>query len=162
MITKLALKNHVLMFAVLIVLIAMGVSVFNTMPRNDMPPFKIRFVSIVTYFAGASPERVENLGAGGALGGDVRVISETHTGGDDADKENPKSGTTTTNISAAGTGTKRRLMSISSQGRNALGSQSVARPAGRGPRSLPGPGHRRTSPRGAPCRRPRGRTTAPS
>jgi len=81
-------------------------------------------------------ERVENLGAGGALGGDVRVISETHTGGDDADKENPKSGTTTTNISAAGTGTKRRLMSISSQGRNALGSQSIARPAGRGPLML--------------------------
>ncbi len=61
MITKLALKNHVLTFAVLIVLIALGISVFNTMPRDDMPPFKIRFVSIVTYFAGASPERVENL-----------------------------------------------------------------------------------------------------
>lgn len=78
-------------------------------------------------------ERVEDVGLGGALGGGVGVISETQTGGEDADKENPKSGNTTTNISAAGTGTKRRLMSISSQGRSALGSQSAA---GRGPLML--------------------------
>lgn len=71
-------------------------------------------------------ERVEDVGADGMMGGGVGVISETQTGGDDADKENPKSGTTTTNISAAGAGTKRRLMSISSQGRNALGPQSGA------------------------------------
>ena len=87
-------------------------------------------------------ERVEAVGVGvpGSALGSVVVVSETQTGGEDADKENPKSANATiatnaTNISAVGTGAKRRLMSISSQGRNALGSQSGAG-TGRGPLML--------------------------
>ena len=61
MITQFALKNNVLTSSMIIVLIFLGISTFNSLPRNDMPPFLIRNVSIVTTFPGASPERVENL-----------------------------------------------------------------------------------------------------
>jgi multidrug efflux pump subunit AcrB len=39
----------------------MGILIFTQMPRDDMPPFLIRYVSIVSIFPGASPERVEML-----------------------------------------------------------------------------------------------------
>jgi multidrug efflux pump subunit AcrB len=39
----------------------MGMLAFMAMPRNDMPPYTIRFVPIVTEFPGASPTRVESL-----------------------------------------------------------------------------------------------------
>ena len=61
MLTKFALKNNVVTISVIVVLIFMGISAFDSMPRDDMPPFLIRVVSIVTSFPGASPERVENL-----------------------------------------------------------------------------------------------------
>ncbi|MGA1871854.1 MAG: efflux RND transporter permease subunit [bacterium] len=61
MLTKSAIKNNVLTISILIILLVSGISVFNSMPRNDMPPFLIRYVSIVTSFPGASPQRVENL-----------------------------------------------------------------------------------------------------
>ncbi|MCP4286405.1 MAG: efflux RND transporter permease subunit, partial [Gammaproteobacteria bacterium] len=35
--------------------------VFNLMPRDDMPPFLIRYVTIVSSFPGAGPERMEML-----------------------------------------------------------------------------------------------------
>jgi multidrug efflux pump len=61
MFTKFAIKNNVLTISIIVILIYLGISVFNSMPRDDMPPFLIRYVSIVTTFPGASPERVENL-----------------------------------------------------------------------------------------------------
>ena len=61
MLTKFAIKNNVLTFSIIAVLVFLGLSVFNSMPRDDMPPFLIRYVSIVTSFPGASPKRVENL-----------------------------------------------------------------------------------------------------
>ena len=39
----------------------MGLAQYQSMPREDMPPYTIRFASIVTQFPGASPERVESL-----------------------------------------------------------------------------------------------------
>lgn len=39
----------------------MGLMTFNNMPRDDMPPFKFRAATVITYFPGASPERVEML-----------------------------------------------------------------------------------------------------
>ena len=59
--TELAIKNKSLFFSLLAVVLLLGVTTFNDMPRNDMPPFMIRAVSIVTSFPGASPERVELL-----------------------------------------------------------------------------------------------------
>ncbi|MCP5049370.1 MAG: efflux RND transporter permease subunit [bacterium] len=61
MITKFAIKNNVLTISIMIILVFLGVSVFSSMPRDDMPPFLIRSMSIVTSFPGASSERVENL-----------------------------------------------------------------------------------------------------
>ncbi|MEN8264418.1 MAG: efflux RND transporter permease subunit [Nitrospirota bacterium] len=61
MLTKFAIKNNVLTISIIAVLVILGLSVFNSMPRDDMPPFLIRYVSIVTSFPGAGPERVENL-----------------------------------------------------------------------------------------------------
>ncbi len=60
-ITKLAIKNNVVTFAFLVVMIFAGLSAFEQMPRDDMPPFLIRAINIVTSFPGASPERVEQL-----------------------------------------------------------------------------------------------------
>lgn len=61
MITRFAIKNNVLTISILVVLVLSGIMVFNNMPRDDMPPFLIRFMSIVTAYPGAGPDRIENL-----------------------------------------------------------------------------------------------------
>ncbi|MEL7340663.1 MAG: efflux RND transporter permease subunit, partial [Bacteroidota bacterium] len=45
----------------LAVLILLGLSTYNGLERNDMPPFTVRVAQIVTVFPGAGPERVESL-----------------------------------------------------------------------------------------------------
>jgi len=60
-ITRLSIKNNRLSFSIIIVIIFLGLLTFNQMPRDDMPPFLIRFATVVTQFPGASPERVEML-----------------------------------------------------------------------------------------------------
>ncbi len=59
--TDIAIKNRVLVFSLLVIIVLFGSSVFNQMPRDDMPPFLIRYVTIVSSFPGASPERMEML-----------------------------------------------------------------------------------------------------
>ena len=59
--TSSAIKNNRITFSLLVIIIFMGILKFTQMPRDDMPPFKIRFASIVSIFPGASPERVEML-----------------------------------------------------------------------------------------------------
>jgi len=59
--TDIAIKNRTLVFSFLAISVFFGISVFNLMPRDDMPPFLIRYVSIVSSFPGASPERMEML-----------------------------------------------------------------------------------------------------
>ena len=59
--TQIAIKNKSLFFSLLIIVLFSGMSAFKDMPRDDMPPFLIRTVSIVSVFPGASPERVELL-----------------------------------------------------------------------------------------------------
>ena len=59
--TKLAIKKNILTISLIVVIVIMGVSVFQKMPRDDMPPFLVRVAAIVTSFPGASPQRVENL-----------------------------------------------------------------------------------------------------
>lgn len=61
MITQLAIKNHVLTLSLIALLLLSGIAAFNELPRDDMPSFLIRNVSVVTSYPGASPERVENL-----------------------------------------------------------------------------------------------------
>ncbi|QTD52054.1 efflux RND transporter permease subunit [Sulfidibacter corallicola] len=54
-------KNQALTYTLLVFFMVMGISAYQRMPRNSMPPFKVRFASVVTFFPGAGPERVENL-----------------------------------------------------------------------------------------------------
>ena len=61
MITQFAIRNNVVTFTVLVLLLFSGISFFNDLPRDDMPSFLIRNVSIVTSYQGGSPERIENL-----------------------------------------------------------------------------------------------------
>lgn len=61
MLTKFSIKNNVLTLSILVVLILNGISVFDSMPRDDMPQFLIRYMSVVTRYPGASPRRIENL-----------------------------------------------------------------------------------------------------
>ncbi|BCS94418.1 multidrug transporter AcrB [Desulfoluna limicola] len=61
MITRFSIKNSVLVYTVLVMLFLSGLTIFNSLPRDDMPPFLIRVINVVTTYPGASPERVENL-----------------------------------------------------------------------------------------------------
>jgi len=60
-ITEFAIKNNVVTFSLLFVIIVAGFSAFGNMPRDDMPPFLVRAANVVTVFPGASPERMELL-----------------------------------------------------------------------------------------------------
>ncbi len=60
-ITEFAIKNNVVTLSLLVVLVAAGISTFQNMPRDDMPPFLVRVANVVTVFPGASPERMELL-----------------------------------------------------------------------------------------------------
>jgi len=59
--TRFAIKNNRITYSLLVIILFMGILTFTQMPRDDMPPFKIRFATIVCIFPGASPERVEML-----------------------------------------------------------------------------------------------------
>ena len=59
--TSLAIeKNRITLVALLVILVA-GLSAFLSLPRAEDPGFIIRVAQVVTYFPGASPERVEQL-----------------------------------------------------------------------------------------------------
>ncbi len=59
--TKLCLDNSRLSIAIFLVVFFAGLSAYNELSRDSMPPFTIRVCSVVTRFPGASPERVEKL-----------------------------------------------------------------------------------------------------
>jgi multidrug efflux pump len=60
-ITRLAIQNNRTTIVFLLVLIMIGISAFNNIPRAYDPGFTIRAAQIITYFPGGSPERVEKL-----------------------------------------------------------------------------------------------------
>ena len=60
-ITRLAIQNNRTTVVFLLVLILVGVTAFNKIPRAYDPGFTIRAAQIITYFPGGSPERVEKL-----------------------------------------------------------------------------------------------------
>ena len=61
MITKFSIKNSVLVYTVLGFLFLSGITIFKSLSRDDMPPFLIRVINVVTTYPGASPDRMENL-----------------------------------------------------------------------------------------------------
>ncbi|MDY0361933.1 MAG: efflux RND transporter permease subunit [Desulforegulaceae bacterium] len=60
-ITKKAISKNRVTFIFLLILIAGGIYSYLTLPRSYDPGFILRVARIVTYFPGASPERVEQL-----------------------------------------------------------------------------------------------------
>jgi len=60
-ITRLAIENNRFTFVVLFVVIAAGIQTFFKMPRAYDPGFVVRAAQVLTYFPGASPQRVEQL-----------------------------------------------------------------------------------------------------
>lgn len=59
--TQISLQNNRVLLTLLAVLVFLGISTYNGLERNDMPPFTVRVAQIVTVFPGAGPERVEAL-----------------------------------------------------------------------------------------------------
>ncbi|WIO73408.1 efflux RND transporter permease subunit [Porticoccaceae bacterium LTM1] len=59
--TKFALENNRTAFVLLGVLLLAGIMAFQSMPRAYDPGFTIRAAQVITYFPGASSERVEQL-----------------------------------------------------------------------------------------------------
>ena len=59
--TSLAIKNNRLSIGILLAVLFMGIATFNDMPRDDFPPFTLRRATVITFFPGATPERMEML-----------------------------------------------------------------------------------------------------
>ncbi len=59
--TKFSIERNRVVLSVLVVVIAMGAVLYQSLSRDSMPPYTIRVASVVSSFPGASPERVEEL-----------------------------------------------------------------------------------------------------
>ncbi len=60
-ITQAALHYHRITAVSLLIIMLSGISAYNNLSRNEDPGFTIRTALVMTYFPGASPERVEQL-----------------------------------------------------------------------------------------------------
>ena len=60
-ITRQAIQKDRITFVALVVIIMAGWSAYQNMPQNEDPGFIIRTAQVLTFFPGASPERVELL-----------------------------------------------------------------------------------------------------
>lgn len=60
-ITKLAIEKRTVTYTALFIIVIGGLIAFNGLPRAEDPGFVIRTALVLTYFPGASPERVEQL-----------------------------------------------------------------------------------------------------
>lgn len=60
-ITRLAITNNRTSFILLLVIMFFGISAYKNMPKDYDPGFILRTAQVITYFPGASPERVEQL-----------------------------------------------------------------------------------------------------
>ena len=58
---KFSIENNRITFFILAIIVLMGLSMYQSLSRDSMPPYTVRVASIVTQFPGASPERVEQL-----------------------------------------------------------------------------------------------------
>jgi len=59
--TKFSIEKNRITYMALATVILLGVFLYQSLPRDSMPPMTIKIASIVTQFPGASPERVEEL-----------------------------------------------------------------------------------------------------
>jgi multidrug efflux pump subunit AcrB len=59
--TKFSIEKNRITFSLLAVVILLGIALYQSLPRDSMPPYTVRFASIISEFTGAGPERVEQL-----------------------------------------------------------------------------------------------------
>ena len=59
--TQAAIEKNRITVVALVVIVLAGMQAFLNLPRAEDPGFIIRVAQVVTYFPGASPERVEQL-----------------------------------------------------------------------------------------------------
>ena len=59
--TKFSIENNRITAITLLIIFFAGTSAYQNLPRNEDPGFIIRTALVMTYFPGASPERVEQL-----------------------------------------------------------------------------------------------------
>ena len=59
--TQFSIEKNRITFTLLGTIIIMGMVLYQSLPRDSMPPYTVRVATIVTQFPGASPERVELL-----------------------------------------------------------------------------------------------------
>ncbi|MFQ5526340.1 MAG: efflux RND transporter permease subunit [Thermoanaerobaculia bacterium] len=59
--TRVAIEKNRITFVALVVLALAGIQSYLGMPQSEDPGFTIRTAMVITYFPGASPERVEQL-----------------------------------------------------------------------------------------------------
>lgn len=60
-ITELAIKKNMITITLILILILSGISAFFKLPRAEDPGFEVRRAVVVTFYPGASPDKVENL-----------------------------------------------------------------------------------------------------
>ena len=59
--TRSAIEKNRVTTVLLLVLLMAGLNAWFSMPQSEDPGFTIRIAMVITYFPGASPERVEQL-----------------------------------------------------------------------------------------------------
>ena len=59
--TQFSIEKNRITFMILGTIMIMGLTLYQSLPRNSMPPYTIRVATVVSSFPGASPERVEQL-----------------------------------------------------------------------------------------------------
>ncbi len=59
--TQFSIDKNRITLTVLATIILMGIVLYQSLPRDSMPPYTVRVATIVSLFPGASPERVELL-----------------------------------------------------------------------------------------------------
>ena len=60
-ITQFSIEKNRITYTILVVIVLLGLSLYQSLSRDSMPPYTIRVATIVSQFPGASPERVELL-----------------------------------------------------------------------------------------------------
>ncbi len=59
--TAFAIQKNRISLSLLAIVVLLGIALYKGLPRDSMPPYVVRVATIVSYFPGANPERVELL-----------------------------------------------------------------------------------------------------
>lgn len=59
--TEFSINKNRITLTILGTIMLLGITLYQSLPRDSMPPYTVRVASVVSFFSGASPERVELL-----------------------------------------------------------------------------------------------------